>query len=135
MSKRVIARRLLPFIVIAPAVLLSACADPARWALTIDKVGPEYVPAIQMKGTIQRIAAMTVTGSPALISPAFAQVQSEGWKSRLVDTNGIEIDPIGHSLDEVAALNFRFENGEFGDLKFNVVMREDRKATVRAQAR
>ena len=70
-----------------------------------------------------------------MVSPAFAQVQSEGWKARLVDTNGIEIDPIGHTLDEVAALNFRFENGEFGDLKFNVVMREDRKATARAQAR
>jgi len=135
MPKRIIARRLFLPVVVAPAVMLASCADPDRWGLTIDKVGPEYVPAIQMKGTIQRIAAMTVSGSPASIAPAFAQVQSEGWKARLVDQSAIEIDPIGHTLDQVAALNFRFENGEFGDLKFNVVMREDRKATARAQAR
>ena len=135
MSKRVIARRLISFIVIAPAVMLAACADPSRWTLTIDRVGPEYVPAIEMKGAIQRIAAMTITGSPPQITPALKQVQTEGWKARLVNHSGIEIDPIGHSLDEVAALNFRVENGEFGELKFNVVMREDRKATARAQAR
>ena len=121
-------------LIITSALMLSGCGDPSRWGLTIDKVGPEYVPAIQMKGTIQRIAAMTVAGSPPLIAPAFQQVESEGWKARLVDPGAIEIDPIGHTLDEVAALNFRFENGEFGDLKFNVVMREDRQATARAQA-
>jgi len=110
--------------------LLAACAAPSRWTLTIDKVGPTYVPAININGVVQRVAALTITGSPELITPLLQRTQAEGWKARLVGNDRIEIDPVGHSLDEVAALSFRVNNGEFGDVKFNIVMRPDGKANA-----
>jgi hypothetical protein len=108
--------------------MLSACAAPSKWTLTIDKVGPTYVPAINMNGVVQRVAAVTITGSPELITPLIQRAQAEGWKARMVGADCIEIDPVGHSLDQVTALSFRVNNGEFGDLKFNIIMRPDKRA-------
>src|SRR5438552_1986395 len=120
-----VALRLIPFAALA---LLAACTAPSRWTLTIDKVGPTYVPAVNINGVVQRVAALTITGSPELIPPLLQRTQAEGWKARMVGNDSIEIDPVGHSLDEVTALSFRVNNGEFGDVKFNIVMRPDRKA-------
>jgi hypothetical protein len=134
MPKLACARIALGLVCVAIVPGLVGCSSPSQWTLTIDKVGPEYVPPIAIDGVIQRIAAVTICGSPELTAPLLARLQGWAWKARLASQDCIEVDPVGHSLDEVTALNFRVENGEFGDLKFKVVMREDRKATARAQA-
>jgi hypothetical protein len=120
-----IAFRLIPIVALS---MLSACAGRSLWTFSIDKVGPTYVPAIEMNGVVQRVVALTITGSPELITPLMQRAQAEGWKARMLGDDCIQIDPVGHSLDEVTALSFRVNNGEFGDLKFNIIMRPDKKA-------
>jgi len=128
MPKHIAARVAFGLICVSSLAMFAGCASPSQWDLTIDKVGPTYVPAIQVNGAVQRIAALTISGSPALVAPLVQRVQADGWKARLRDESCIEVDPVGHSLDEVTALSFRVDNGEFGDLKFNVILRPDGKA-------
>lgn len=124
--------RAVSLVPIAALTLVSACAASSQFALSIDRVGPTYVPAVEVNGTVQRVAALTISGPPGQVTPFLKSAQAEGWKARLLD-NGVEIDPVGHSLDEVTALTFRVNNGEFGDLKLNVLMRPDETATARAE--
>ena len=128
MPKTIAARVAFGLISLSALPMVSGCASPSKWDLTIDKVGRTYVPALEVNGAVQRIAALTITGSPALVAPLLQRVQADGWKARLLDASCIEVDPVGHSLDEVTALRFRVNNGEFGDLKFKVSLRPDRKA-------
>jgi hypothetical protein len=117
---------------VAVLTFVSGCAASPRWTLSIDRVGPTYVPALEVNGTVQRVAALTISGPPEQVTPLLKSAQAEGWKARLLD-NSVEIDPVGHSLDEVTALSFRINNGEFGDLKLNVLLRPDKTVTARAE--
>lgn len=95
----------------------------AGWSITLIKVDPTYLPAINMNGVVQRVEAVTIKGPPELLPPLKQRVQAEGWKARMADDRCMQVDPAGHSLDEVTALSFRVNNGEFGDLKLNFILR------------
>ena len=99
----------------------------ASTTFVLNRVEPTYLPAINMNGTVQRVVAVTIKGPPALIPPVQKRVEAEGWKATIADDKCVRVDPAGHSLDEVTALSFRVNNGEFGDLRLNFVLRPDGK--------
>jgi hypothetical protein len=116
---------------LAKADLNEGCAMLALLAASVNfmlvKVEPTYLPAINMNGVVQRVIAVTIEGPPALISPVQKRVEAEGWKASIADDKCLRVDTAGHSLDEVTALSFRVNNGEFGDLKLNFMLRPDGK--------
>ena len=95
----------------------------AGFSIALTKVDSTYLPAINMSGVVQRVEGMTIKGPPELIPALTKRMQTEGWKAQVADERCVQVDPAGHSLDEVTALSFRVNNGEFGDLKLNFILR------------
>lgn len=93
----------------------------ASLVFTLSRVEPTYLPAININGSVHRIVALTVAGPPDLIPSFRERLSKDGWKVMpSADNNWTIVSPAGHSIDEVTALSFRVNNGEFGNLKFSV---------------
>jgi hypothetical protein len=93
----------------------------ASAVITLTRMGPDMFPAINMNGTVHRIVALTITGSPDQIPRVREALSKDGWK--IVPSNDDHwtlVSPVGHSVDEVTALSFRVNNGDYGDVKFGV---------------
>lgn len=99
----------------------------ATGSIMLVRVTPDYLPAINMNGSVQRVVGMTIKGPPETIPATQQRIQAEGWATRLADERCVEVNPAGHSLDEVTALSFRVNNGEFGDMKLNFILRPNAK--------
>jgi hypothetical protein len=100
---------------------MMALVAAASAVITLTRVAPDMFPAINMNGTVHRIVALTITGSPDLIPAVRQKLSKDGWK--IIPSTGDNwtlVSPVGHSIDEVTALSFRVNNGEFGNLKFSV---------------
>ena len=99
----------------------------ASAVIALQKMEPTMLPAINMSGTVNRIVAVTVAGPPDQLTPLKQQLGKDGWKVLPSEDDSLAlISPAGHSTDEVTALSFRVTNGEFGNLKFNVMLRPEK---------
>jgi hypothetical protein len=105
---------------------MMALLAAASAVITLQKMEPDMLPAINIGGTVNRIIAVSVTGAPADLAPLKAELTKDGWKVlNSPDDSLALISPAGHSTDQVTALSFRVTNGEFGNLKFNVTLRPE----------
>jgi hypothetical protein len=102
---------------------MMALVTAASAVIALVRVEPDMFPAINMNGTVHRIVALTITGPPEVIPVVRQKLSGEGWKvipSSGAGDNWALVSPVGHSVDEVTALSFRVNNGEYGNLKFSV---------------
>jgi hypothetical protein len=102
---------------------MMALVTAASAVIALVRVEPDMFPAINMNGTVHRIVALTITGPPEVIPAVRQKLSGEGWKiipSSGAGDNWALVSPVGHSVDEVTALSFRVNNGEYGNLKFSV---------------
>jgi hypothetical protein len=107
---------------------MMALVAAASAVITLARVEPDMFPAINMNGSVHRIVALTITGSPDVIPPLKDKLSKDGWKIIPSSQNDwVLVSPVGHSTDEVTALSFRVNNGEYGNLKFSVQLGPEMK--------
>lgn len=100
---------------------MMALVAAASAVIALHKVEPDMFPAININGAVHRVVALTITGSPSEIPAVREKLSNDGWKIiPSPDSNWTLVSPVGHSIDQVTALSFRVNNGEFGNLKFSV---------------
>lgn len=107
---------------------MMALVAAASAVITLNRVEPDMFPAININGAVHRVVALTITGSPSEIPTVREKLSNDGWKIiPSPDSNWTLVSPVGHSIDQVTALSFRVNNGEFGNLKFSVQLGPEMK--------